>query len=322
MNYASGIEYQACPVTCSLYFPDTQCNVLIDSKIPLNTSFVMEISPVPIAQIQEASGGSINNWQNDVNDGTAPLYSNFYGDFGVALKSVSSSTDPSAPTLSSVLTQAKAIAVDIAKTIIHFPSFSLSNGYIITVGNRPVDNKTTIAPGTLQLGLIEANIINDSSWNSVPFSTSQDGSFVLLGTLSLKATAETPENFLQYLPYSTQIPILLDTGTPSTHLWTGNNLPQDKLNDLASSPDSKLLASNIQLELTFQDAKDETVTLMSFITGEQSGLNQVTFTPPEHNDPAYLGLVNTGLQAFFGQQVMFDFSTASSPCLRFKPINS
>lgn len=294
VTYASGNYYQGNPVTLPLYFPCT--NLLTQAGTELQSGSLQ------VAQIFEAQGkwGDTTNWQNDVENGVSPLWSNFYGDFGCAMK-----VNASYPQLYSILQQ-------LPQNYVYQDNnqVDLANGYVIIIGPYPGPGGAagSAFAASLQLGLLYQNI--DSSWQCIPFQE-VDGTPSVVGDLYLTFDGCTE-------PFTANLAVLLDSGTPSTHIWSGQLIPQSLLEQHAAPDDKKRLADGVGLRLVCNG-----VTLLDFTCGNETGKNLCVFTPekaPLSAVPVTIpGRLVTGLQTFFGNQVMFDIKNQQ---LRIKALSA
>jgi hypothetical protein len=228
-----------------------------------------------VAQIQTATGPGLGNWQEDINNNQAPVGGTYFGNFGAAM-----GTNVKVP---GVLSQ--------------MPG-GLNNGFCVTLGSYPEDQSDSLQ-GSLQIGLSASDI--DGATNVIPL-TPGAMELIPVGVLSIadtviNTTATPPGGGA---PTPQPVHVLLDTGNPTTHITTGTVIPQDTLANLAGPVDTNgfgTLPAGLRLKLSSGD-----VTIMEFTTGLTPGKNLVTFSPGAAGGP---GAVNTGLQPFFGNRVMF-----------------
>lgn len=280
--YASGNRYQAVPVTTSLYLAGAAPGEVAASLT------------ATVAQIRSAGGSKLKSWQQELESGTAPLYGNFYGDFGADLD-----THPM-----------PGYAEGLRSVLLQMPD-GRGNGFVVEVGAYPAQPGAPVA-ASLQVGLSAADL--SGAVGVLPLAQGEKG-LTAQGVLYLDGTpvnAPAPG-----APAGSAAPqptaVLFDTGAPSTHVWTGTVVSQETLLQVSGAtadPHGKgTLPPGIALRLVYGD-----VTILDFTTGAETGKNLVTFSPAKSNpaDPQPQGggaepqgYVNTGLNAFFGNRLLF-----------------
>lgn len=223
-----------------------------------------------LGQITHADGGVVENWETDLKAGNPPLYGAFYGDFGMALDT---KTDTG---LYAILPQLGPVTGPVA------------NGFIIHVGDYKNPKPT------LQIGLTPTD---PSQFTNVikmnPSAAAQTGVFPNGGGPTYGEQLITGNMLLNGGASVNTLGVTLDTGAPSTviHAYGTITVPSN-INDL---------------QLTgIDDVTTQTDTLMQYRNGSQEGLdNVVAKTKPNSSDPAN-GYVNTGLNIFFENDIMYN----------------
>jgi hypothetical protein len=286
IQYSSGIQYTANPAEASI---------------------TLENAPVAISavvgQITLASKATGNNqftpetWNHDVATGVAPLYGNFWGDFGVALGS------GNAP-LFAVLPQIGS---------------GLAAGFIVDLGPYPATGGKNhsgnwVQQGSLQIGLTPADIAafktqipmqGSSAGTAAPTTFPNSGlptytELLGQGTLQVSLGAAAA-------PFAVPTGLVFDTGAPTAEIHTGTVITQAGLSPyLAQQTDNSDLANTVQLSLSAPAASGDEAWALNVTVGTQSGQNEVGTTSLDVNDAHPTGYVNTGLIPFFGNRVMFN----------------
>lgn len=255
-QYSSGIVYNANPVSATITFEN--------SAVPAITA--------DVAQIITASCPNKftpQQWQNDVNAGTPPLYGAFFGDFGVSLGAGQNG-------VMAVLPQ----------------STTLGNGFIIDLGPFPGAKG---GQGSLQLGLTPDDIasfpykipmLGKNTQNPYPGSGLPTyAELIAAGTLTLGTK-----------PFSTDF--VFDTGAPSTMIHYGSVLSQSALGPYVTG---KRITKGKSVGFAASGWG------MTFPAGDVLGRNEVGVTALSENTAGKTqGYVNSGLLPFFTGRVMFD----------------
>lgn len=233
-----------------------------------------------IGQIIDASGGPTDwaGYQADPN--TPPLYNVFYGDFGALLQPFTA-TAPN-PDLYGVLPQ--------------LPG-SLSRGFIVRAGDYANPQPT------LQLGLTDADragfpiqlpLLDQDTENPFPGSGWPTyGFFQVWGYFTLNSGGVTQTSATQ---------VILDTGAPSMTIRTTTSSQQVgsiTVNDAFLNNGGGAIESGVAFSLA------SGAWTLAFTAGDEVGLNKVEVGESVNaNGPA--GYINTGLNAFFAFDVMYD----------------
>lgn len=265
MSYSSGITYQGEVVATqvSIYASDAPGAVPVASV------------SADVGKIDRATGKKVKHWDEDLSSGTPPLYTHFYGDFGVAL--YQNACAPKKP-LHAILPQ-----LGSRKT-------TLGRGFSLTMGDY-----ANPAP-VLQIGLTDDDVTQyPQAFTMNPASGTQAGTFPVGGSSTFAQDLLSGAMILDagYADQSTQsLNMVLDTGAPSTEIHTvpgGITMPNDIRN----------------LQLTATDTSPQTETVLQYQTGPLKGKNAAN--PTTKVNPSFpTGYINSGLNFFFQNDVMFD----------------
>jgi|GEM_PF-752372 hypothetical protein len=241
-----------------------------------------------VGQIVDATGGSpgdtrMMNWTGyEENQETPPIWEHFYGDFGANLSPYAGSNF-------------------FINTILPQLPGNLSSGFIVSVGDYAAPNPT------LQLGLTDADrasfpiqipLLDADPSQPYPGSGYPSyGFFQTWGyfTLSLNGVTQTAPT-----------EVILDTGAPSMTIRTGTSLVVDA---------NFLNGKAIQVGTEFSLVSGPWT--LGFTAGTDIGLNAIA-AAPSVNPQNYNGYINTGLNAFFACDVMFDVERGM---IGFRPSN-
>lgn len=290
IKYSSGIEYTANPVVTDIYFENASIS-------PLSAT---------VAWITEATEGNneqfAQDWKNALteSDPPAPLFGNFFGDFGMGL----------APFMEQNVGEA---SESVFFAVI--PQLASCNGFIIDLGPCPEDKPLT-SEGWVQQGAIQIGITTqDISSFSYRFKMQPSGQQfpqsgmptyceeLVTGTLGLAPSAGAT-------PFaSSQLGFIFDTGAPTMEIHTGTQILTDSQldpyldGDLANGGTS--VKKNTKLTLSATSCDSASDTLLQFTTGDQSGANLANATNLNIQNPQD-GYVNTGLIPFFQGRVLYD----------------
>lgn len=277
-TYSSGIEYTAQLVTTEV--------AIYGSAAPSATP--VAVVNANVGQIVTATSGSsgntrMMNWAGyEANQDTPPVWEHFYGDFGANLSPYAGSNF-------------------FINTILPQLPGNLSSGFIVSVGDYAAPNPT------LQLGLTDADRASfpiqipllgadpalpypGSGYPSYGFF--QTWGYFSLGLNGLTQTAPTE--------------VILDTGAPSMTIRTGSSLVVD-----ANFLNGSAIQSGTAFSLTSGPWT------LDFTADTQTGLNAIA-AAPSVNAQNYAGYINTGLNAFFTYDVMFDVERGM---IGFRPAN-
>lgn len=268
ITYTSGIEYtaQAMPLTVS--FPEADTQLSTQATVALINSYTKGPDKQP-------QNFPIYPW--DAANGQGLM-----GDFGAGLQPIDVNDPPNQPGVLTILSQLPA---------------PYNNGFVIYL--QPYPDKTVKWSNPLQpkiWGYLLVGLTELISNKFTKFSMPQAGTWPP-GTGTIKTY---PEALLNgsinnggSSPDITTAPvgIIFDTGTPSTNLFLGTDLPQ---HDWTGE--------------TFQLSPVENpgFSIMNFTVGDISGLNQVSQSDKNLSNPNYAGACNTGLNPYFGTCVLYD----------------
>jgi len=266
IQYTSGIEYTAQAVPLTVSFPEASTALSTQATVALINSYT--------------KGGSDQNFP--IYPWDAAKGQGLMGDFGASLQPIDVNNPPNQPGVLTILSQ--------------LPS-PYNSGFIIYLQAYP--DKTVTWPKPLQpqvWGYLLAGLTEQIGKEFTMFSIPQLGTWPP-GTGTIKtypeALLEGSINNGGTSPDITTAPvgIILDTGTPSTNLFLGTDLPR---NDWEGQ--------------TFQlsPVGDSSFSIMNFQVGDISGLNQVSQSDKNIGNPNYAGACNTGLNPYFGNCILYD----------------
>jgi hypothetical protein len=217
-----------------------------------------------------------------ISGGTFPIYNDFYGDFGAA----PSYKQPGGTNAFSLLTVLAQLGSEYG------------DGFVIDVGPFPGSGNAQLSP-TLYAGLKDLRAafpitVPMAKQGTYPPSGQKEpsgsiqtyGQYPTAGTLTVGKLSPLPS-----------IPIVLDTGAPSTALHPGSALTK------AYQPNN---GDSFSLTAAASDANGNstTVTILDFQAGDTPGLDQVKFETASSAQPR--GDVNAGIAAFFASPIAFD----------------
>jgi hypothetical protein len=283
-SYSSGITYTAQLVSTQV--------ALYGSADP--SSLVATVGSAEVGQITDATihGSSASTraldwtaYQN--NPANPPVWGHFYGDFGANL-SPYTNTSP-AVTLDTILPQ--------------LPG-NLSSGFIISTGGYANPHPTLQigltaadrASFPIQLPLLDANPASPYPNSGYP----SYGFFQTWGYFSLGLDGATQ---------AASTEVILDTGAPSMTIRTGTSLAIDGT-FLTASGDA--LSKGTAFSLT------SGAWTLAFTVGDKPSLDEVGVSPSV-NAQNLAGYINTGLNAFFAYDVMYDVERG---VIGFRPVSS
>lgn len=198
----------------------------------------------------------------------------FMGDFGASLQPIDVNTPPNQPGILTVLSQ--------------LPNYN--DGFMIWLKQYP-DTPITkpTAWGYLLVGLPDfpagtfipqfSMPTPPGSWESFPTYPES----LLTGGIQVNGVTQT----------TGPIDIILDTGTPTTHLYGGLNL-----NNSAEPQDGD------QFQLLSNSAN---IPVLDFKAGDIPGKNKVDFATNSHSEN---GSCNTGLNVYFGNLIIYDLASS------------
>jgi autotransporter passenger strand-loop-strand repeat protein len=273
---------------------DTIETVSTDVILPTTTGGTIAVDNADVGLITASSNANTytgQDWNTDLANtpATAPLETNFYGDFGVGLNSANG--------LSNILSQVGG---------------GLANGFIITLGSYPYGTQGQI--GTVQIGLTAADIA------SFPTLVAMQGQ----NTLDPNAYSGEPtydkvlvDGALTLVNSGGSITpntgFVFDTGAPTTEIHAGTTLTDAMLSPFVVggtiAPDGDARIANGTSVSFSADAATNTASPWSlgYSAGRHSGYDEADVTSVNViGEPG--GYVNTGLNAFFGEQIMFDLA--------------
>lgn len=269
-TYSSGITYTAQLVT-------TQVAIYGSSNpASLVASVNTHVGQITDATTRNGTPGKALDWPAyQANPDNPPVWGNFYGDFGANL-SPYQNPGPPAVTLNTILPQ--------------LPG-NLSSGFIVSTGGYANPNPT------LQLGLTAADrasfpiqlpLLDPDPGQPFPNSGYPTyGFFQTWGYFSLALNGATQNA-------STEV--ILDTGAPSMTIRTGSSLTVD---GAFLTSNGSALKNGAAFSLTSGPWT------LAFPAGNQASLTEITAAPSVNAQNLY-GYINTGLNAFFAYDVMFD----------------
>lgn len=281
-TYSSGISYTAQLVSTSVS--------LCGSADPSSTVATVDanIAQITNASIQGGAGNEALNWpayQNDPN--VPPVWGHFYGDFGANL-SPYTNTSPS-------------VLID---TILPQLPGNLSSGFIISTGGYSHPNPTLQlgltsadrASFPIQLPLLDANPAEPYPNSGYPsYGFFQTWGYFSLGLNGASQNAATE--------------VIFDTGAPSMAIRTGTALSID---GTFLTPSGSGLSKGTAFSLS------SGAWTLAFAVEDQPSLTLVGVAPSV-NALNLEGYINTGLNAFFAYDVMYDVERG---VIGFRPVSS
>lgn len=248
-----------------------------------------------VVLITGASGSNVtstlNNWTNLL-PSQAPLEEFFYGDFGMSLASLEPTITPN-PTLYSVIPQL----------------FGPQNkGFVINLGPRPTDTQLAnpgpfgeVSRGTIQVGLTDAQRLPSAWTSAIAMNPPTGGTFPNSG-LPVYSEILSSGNLTVTGVATQAVGIVYDTGAPDVEIH-----PVGSATGLQSVFTDALAAQGpVQFRLDGQPFDTNSgSTILDFTVANAGGLNKVGVSPANAiNSPGLY--VNSGITAFFDQQVIFD----------------
>lgn len=301
-TYASGNVYTANLVgtTVTLYAPNSTTPAC-GSSTQLNVAQITNFNNTPT---------DVTNWNNALATGNAPLFGNFYGDFGAALYPIL--TNDKSAGVYSILPQ--------------LVPAGLINGFIVHVGALGQNTQPT-----LQIGLTNADIQSFQTQVSMnPFCASQQPCTSLQSTFpqsgvstysgqQINATVswqqQSPSLVSQSYP---EVGLILDTGAPITTVFQGSTVTVSQ-NVLSNPNQVRGLWTgqfNSAVNMLFTASKAPNVQ-WALTTGNVSSVNQVLATVAAATGAT--GSINTGLAFYTQYDVMFNLQ---SGMVGLRPLNS
>ena len=272
-TYSSGISYTAQLVS-------TQVS-LYGSANPssLVATVTTDVGQITDATTRNGTPGKALDWPAyEANQNNPPVWSHFYGDFGANLSPYQDPAPPATPTVT-------------LNTILPQLPGNLSSGFIISMGGYANPNPT------LQLGLTAADrasfpiqlpLLGPNPAQPYPNSGYPSyGFFQTWGYFSLGLNGASQ---------SASTEVILDTGAPSMTIRTGASLAIDGT-FLTSSGGA--LQNGVAFSLVSGAWN------LAFTAGDEASLDAVSVAPSV-NAQNLDGYINTGLNAFFAYDVMFD----------------
>lgn len=278
ITYASKINYQGIVATTS---------VDLGHGIPPVTTNV--------GLIQNGSGGSIDNWNSDVEQGIPPLYEHFFGDFGSALHASGGYTPPSGSSMQPT------VSTGLFAILPQLPD-NLSSGFVVSTGGEGAPHPV------LTIGLTRD--IRAQFRCRVPMlPVGGTGTFPNpAGNTEGRTTYQSAlinANFsLQSQTASTSVltGVVLDTGAPSMEIHSispGFPIPESFI------AGSRII-SGVLLKLIAAGVKDSPLWSLIFETGTTTGFTWAGYTKNNGGLKSSKAYINAGLNAFFRFDVMFD----------------
>lgn len=228
-TYSSGLEYNGTLVSTAITLENsTGGTVSTDGT-------VVQISTVTNTNTSTNSDVEWNT--TNASDGGPPLYSNFYGDFGVSLADK-----------------------DGLESLLKEFGTSLSEGYIITLNSLSsigtIADGGTYAIGTLQLGLTDQQIADYAASGTIAMAGSTTNSYdnyvyseqIVNGTIATNGTT------------GSETGIVLDTGAPNTFIPAGTSITYDApVNSLTLTADSSTGTATILDYVLGNDQSENTL---------------------------------------------------------------
>jgi autotransporter passenger strand-loop-strand repeat protein len=241
-----------------------------------------------IASASDPGSFTAQGWNAQLTGGTGsgPFANGFYGDFGADLVAGNG--------LDSLLPQLGA---------------GLANGFIVTLGAYPDGGTGQI--GTLQIGLTQADIASYSTVipmqgqnTAATFPQSGEPSYAQAlgsGTITLSNGAES---------FTAPSALIYDTGAPEVDIGQGTAVTAAGVAPFLGEDGAVSDGTSVLI-----DAPSDTGWTLGFTAGDVRGEDRAISTAAASADSP--GVVNAGLDAFFGQSVMFDVADG---LLGFEPI--
>ncbi len=268
IQYTSGIEYTAQAVPLTVNFPEASTALSAQATVALINSYTkgseMQKQNFPIYPWDAAKGQGL------------------MGDFGASLQPIDVNNPPNQPGVLTILSQ--------------LPS-PYNSGFIIYLQAYPDKTVTWLNPlqpkvwGCLLVGLPE-NIDSEFTTFSMPQPETWPPSTGTIKTYP-EALLKGSINNGGTSPDITKAPvdIIFDTGTPSTNLFLGTDLPRNSWEGET---------------FRLYSVEDSSFSIMNFQVGDISGLNQVSQSDKNIDNTSYAGACNTGLNPYFGNCILYD----------------
>lgn len=309
INYSSGIQYTGDPVLTDIYFEG-------GLSISTAASRIVEATKGNDASFNTLWADALKSTDPNV---TAPLWGNFFGDFGMSLAPFTNKTTGK-EWFFGILPQLLPPPADQADP-------ALLNGFIINIGAYPniAKGSTPVQPlqtGYIQIGLTQADVASfktlypmqaDSGANPFPFSKIPAyNEQLVVGTLGLSSSVGSFN--------SSTIGIVFDTGAPSAEIHTDvyqaasptisiNALDPYLDNDIVYSDEmvqGGKTQSSVKKDTSFTLTSNSSTLLQIDKVNTASGQNLVSATTLNLSSVGS-GYVNTGLIPFFNGPMLYYF---------------
>jgi hypothetical protein len=242
---------------------------------------------VEVGLIADAWGGQLgtpgnSTWIPDIEKGNAPLFNNFYGDFGSGLRQVGG--------LFAVLPQ--------------LPG-NLSSGFVVQLGCRDPSTHERKPVQKLMIGLIPKLRSGATSWvpmqkgqghQSFPNGNPTYAQALLASQFSL-SSSDKPS-------YAFATDAILDTGAPTTSIHAASDItiPDEYL--VSPTRDNTHIQTGNTWTVTAEGTQTDHGFSLNLITGETPGVNEINVQ--KETTASAKSEVNLGLIPFFLNDVIFD----------------
>lgn len=285
LDYASGNNLQGNLVNTTITFEGLSSQGLAPS---VNAAMAI------ITSATSPKDATLANWTN-VLPNAPPLETYFYGDFGMSLGSITNTA-----------------GLDPLYGIIPQLGTSANTGFVIHLGNvpdptAPVGSHGEIGSGYIQVGLTPAQQ-QPTSWQHTAQMVASTGFFP--GTGAPAYTEILSQGQLAILAGvnsgAWQSGIVYDTGAPNTEIHPVG-IPQDETALITNAIDQ---ASTVtaRLTLTGSGLLGTDGTVLQYDVGTEPAVNDAKISDKNAiNSPGFY--VNTGITAFFGNDVVFSLTT-------------